>query len=254
MSCSSRYLASGTTPEHFCDKPGHPYCPEHQREIDAMEQAGKDWEGILTSHRAICEEETEGEQRRCAVCNRRPVHDDCIYCEVCSADDPLGILVRRRRAELRAREDMRTMERIMGKLTAPEFVTRESVIRAFVLRHAGWIALKLGCRIDETVLLELDLPVVQLATMGGSCRSSLGSAPDDSDAKADETYCIRRSSSWHFPDIANPPSAESQWAFQKSKACPASSLGRLPCLDSPSRSIAALGCRGYTRQARSESG
>src|ERR1017187_1985065 len=49
--------------------------------------------------------------------------------------------------------------------TATEFATRESVIRAFVQRHADWIAHKLGCRIDETVLLELEFPIVQLASM-----------------------------------------------------------------------------------------
>ena len=49
--------------------------------------------------------------------------------------------------------------------TATELATRESVIRAFVQRHADWIAHKLGCRIDETVLLELDFPIVQLASV-----------------------------------------------------------------------------------------
>jgi hypothetical protein len=38
-----------------CDKPGHPYCPEHQREIDAMERSDKDWNEILASHEAVCE-------------------------------------------------------------------------------------------------------------------------------------------------------------------------------------------------------
>jgi hypothetical protein len=51
------------------------------------------------------------------------------------------------------------------QVTATEFATRESVIRAFVQQHAVWIAHKLGCRIDETVLLELEFPIVQLATM-----------------------------------------------------------------------------------------
>jgi ATPase family associated with various cellular activities (AAA) len=53
----------------------------------------------------------------------------------------------------------------LPQVTAAEFATRESVIRAFVQRHADWIAHKLGCRIDETVLLELDFPIVQLASM-----------------------------------------------------------------------------------------
>ena len=53
----------------------------------------------------------------------------------------------------------------MPQLNATEFATRESVIRAFVQRHADWIAHKLGCRIDGTVLLELEFPIVQLASM-----------------------------------------------------------------------------------------
>ena len=54
MSCSWRYLTSGTAPERSCCKPGHPYCPEHQREIDAMQQADKDWDEILATHEAVC--------------------------------------------------------------------------------------------------------------------------------------------------------------------------------------------------------
>jgi ATPase family associated with various cellular activities (AAA) len=46
-----------------------------------------------------------------------------------------------------------------------EFATRESVIRAFIQRHADWIAQKLGCRIDETILLELEFSIAQLASM-----------------------------------------------------------------------------------------
>jgi hypothetical protein len=42
MPCSWLYLASRNTPGRFCDKPGHPYCPEHQREIEYLEQL--DWE------------------------------------------------------------------------------------------------------------------------------------------------------------------------------------------------------------------
>jgi hypothetical protein len=53
----------------------------------------------------------------------------------------------------------------LPQLTSKEFTTRESVIRAFVQRHADWIAHKLGCRIEETVLLELGFPIVQLASM-----------------------------------------------------------------------------------------
>ncbi len=91
MSCSWLYLASRTTPEHFCSKPGHPYCEEHQQEIDYLQRLDDDWQEIEATHRAVCEEQEE-EAPLCAVCRRRPVHDDCVYCENCCADDPLGIL------------------------------------------------------------------------------------------------------------------------------------------------------------------
>jgi len=51
------------------------------------------------------------------------------------------------------------------QLNPTEFATRESLVRAFVQRNSDWIAHKLGCRIDETVLLELEFPIVQLASM-----------------------------------------------------------------------------------------
>jgi hypothetical protein len=88
MSCRWLFFAS----PQFCGKPGHPYCAEHQCEIDAMKQAEEDWREILATHEALCEEPAEEEQKLCAMCNDRPVHDDCVYCEVCCADDALGIL------------------------------------------------------------------------------------------------------------------------------------------------------------------
>ena len=96
MPCSWLYLASRTSPERFCGKPGHPYCPEHQSEINAMEQSDKDWDEILASLQAVCEEPKE-ERKLCAACARRPVHtdcpvhEDCVYCEICCADDPLNL-------------------------------------------------------------------------------------------------------------------------------------------------------------------
>jgi hypothetical protein len=59
MPCSWLYLASLRTPERFCGQPGDPFCPEHQREIDAMEQSDKDWDEILATHEAVCEEPKE---------------------------------------------------------------------------------------------------------------------------------------------------------------------------------------------------
>jgi hypothetical protein len=61
MPCSWLYLESRNTPERFCGKPGHPYCAEHQREMDAMAQADKDWDEILATHRAVCEEPKDEE-------------------------------------------------------------------------------------------------------------------------------------------------------------------------------------------------
>jgi hypothetical protein len=96
--CCWLYLASRTTPQRFCEKPGHPYCPEHQREIDAMMQSNKDWDEILASLQVVCDEPEQPEGPLCAACGSRPVHTDCpvrtacVYCEECCADDPLGIL------------------------------------------------------------------------------------------------------------------------------------------------------------------
>src|SRR5208337_4122130 len=53
----------------------------------------------------------------------------------------------------------------LAQFSPAELATRQSVIRAFVHRHADWMGRKLGCRMDETVLLELDFPIVQLAAM-----------------------------------------------------------------------------------------
>jgi hypothetical protein len=80
MSCRWLFLASRTAPERFCGLPGHPYCPEHQREMDYIHRLGEDWEEIEATHKAICEETWEDSQL-CAACNGRPTHVDCIYCE-----------------------------------------------------------------------------------------------------------------------------------------------------------------------------
>src|SRR5208283_1726831 len=50
--------------------------------------------------------------------------------------------------------------------SSTEFATRASLIRAFIQRHADWIAQQLDCRMDEIVLLELEFPIVQLASAG----------------------------------------------------------------------------------------
>jgi hypothetical protein len=92
MTCSWLFLASRTTPERFCEQPGNPYCPEHQREIDAMEQADNDWDEILAALSAVCEGPKEEELNLCGACNCRPIHPDCIYCDDCCGDDVLNYL------------------------------------------------------------------------------------------------------------------------------------------------------------------
>ena len=59
-------------PSGVCDKPGHPYCPEHQREMDVMERSDKDWNEILASHEAVCEEPKKKSNRlaSCAIAAR----------------------------------------------------------------------------------------------------------------------------------------------------------------------------------------
>src|SRR5208337_642023 len=54
----------------------------------------------------------------------------------------------------------------LDKPASTEFATRASLIRAFIQRHADWIAQQLECRMDEIVLLELEFPIVQLASTG----------------------------------------------------------------------------------------
>jgi len=75
-----------------CDKPGEPYCSEHQREIDYIARLDSDWKEIEETHRAVCEEPAEEKQQLCAFCNSRPVHDGCFYCEECCQDDAFGLL------------------------------------------------------------------------------------------------------------------------------------------------------------------
>jgi len=53
----------------------------------------------------------------------------------------------------------------LAQSSPSEFATRESVIRAYVQRYSDWISRQLACRMEETVLLELEFPIVQLASM-----------------------------------------------------------------------------------------
>jgi len=55
MACVWVLLASRTSDERLCGKPGDPCCPEHQREMDKVKQADKDWDGILAPPEAACD-------------------------------------------------------------------------------------------------------------------------------------------------------------------------------------------------------
>jgi hypothetical protein len=49
MTCLWLFLASRTTQERFCGKPGHPYCEEHLAEMDYIHRLDEDWKEIETS-------------------------------------------------------------------------------------------------------------------------------------------------------------------------------------------------------------
>src|SRR5271163_2445983 len=51
----------------------------------------------------------------------------------------------------------------MRETMITESASRETMVRRFLEEHRIWIGSKLGCRIDEAFLLELDFPVVQVA-------------------------------------------------------------------------------------------
>src|SRR5271169_1115684 len=44
-----------------------------------------------------------------------------------------------------------------------EFASRQTTVRRFLEEYRSWICSKLGCRIEEAILLELDFPMVQVA-------------------------------------------------------------------------------------------
>src|SRR5271155_3628762 len=52
----------------------------------------------------------------------------------------------------------------MRETMITEFASREIMVRRFLEEHRTWIGSKLGCRMDEAFLLELDFPMVQVAT------------------------------------------------------------------------------------------
>ena len=63
MTCRWFFLAARTTPERFCGKPGHPYCPEHQLEMDNIHRLDEDFEEVEGTHKAVCEEPKKEAQK-----------------------------------------------------------------------------------------------------------------------------------------------------------------------------------------------
>jgi hypothetical protein len=59
MTCQWVLLGSLTTAQRLCGEPGHPFCEEHQKMMEYLNQLDKDFEEIEETHRAICEESQE---------------------------------------------------------------------------------------------------------------------------------------------------------------------------------------------------
>jgi hypothetical protein len=51
----------------------------------------------------------------------------------------------------------------MRETMLTEFASRQATVRRFLNEYQSWISTKLGCRMEEAVLLELDFPMVQVA-------------------------------------------------------------------------------------------
>lgn len=69
--CRWVYLPSKHSPGRLCARRGHRYCSQHQRELNAMEQAGKNWDEILAMDRATIGE-PRGKRRLFVIRKRRP--------------------------------------------------------------------------------------------------------------------------------------------------------------------------------------
>jgi hypothetical protein len=59
-----------------------------------------------------------------------------------------------------------------------EIASRQTAVRRFMDEYRSWICSKLGCQIDEAMLLEFDFPMVQVAARELLSRARLRS--DDS--------------------------------------------------------------------------
>jgi hypothetical protein len=58
MACSWLYLASSTTPERFCSKPGHAYCEDHTRLLAYLNQLDDDFTEIEKTFREIIDSDS----------------------------------------------------------------------------------------------------------------------------------------------------------------------------------------------------
>lgn len=54
--CNWVHLPDKQNPnQRLCGNPGHPYCEEHQKEMDHIKQLDEDWKEIGATHIAVCE-------------------------------------------------------------------------------------------------------------------------------------------------------------------------------------------------------
>jgi hypothetical protein len=51
----------------------------------------------------------------------------------------------------------------MRETMLTEYASRQTTVRQFLEEYRSWICSKLGCEVEEVVLLELDFPMVQVA-------------------------------------------------------------------------------------------
>jgi hypothetical protein len=55
--CNWVFLPDKQNPnQRPCGNPGHPYCAEHQAEMDYIHRLDDDWKEIEATHQAVCDE------------------------------------------------------------------------------------------------------------------------------------------------------------------------------------------------------
>jgi hypothetical protein len=80
MTCRWLFLASRTTEESLCGKPGYPYCEEHQPEMAYFEKSdweyqdiGRSWESITSHSPASDDSSWRAEQRSNVITLRKRI-------------------------------------------------------------------------------------------------------------------------------------------------------------------------------------